>query len=45
MIRIVKRLDGFYWVYYTTNRIKRKAANPKACRFFESPEQNLKTNP
>lgn len=24
MIRIVKRLDGFYWVYYTTNRVKQK---------------------
>jgi hypothetical protein len=32
-MRIVERPVGFPWVYYTTIRAKRKAADPKACRF------------
>nr|DAK79000.1 MAG TPA: hypothetical protein [Caudoviricetes sp.] len=33
LMRIVERPVGFPWIYYTTNRAKRKAAYPKACRF------------
>jgi hypothetical protein len=32
-MRIVERPVRFPWIYYTTNRAKRKAADPKACRF------------
>jgi hypothetical protein len=32
-MRFFERPGGFRWCYYTTNREKRKAADPKACRF------------
>ena len=32
-MRFFERPGGFRWYYYTTIRAKRKAADPKACRF------------
>ena len=39
-----ERPSGFRWYYYTTNRAKRKAADPKACRFnaFREKSRSIK---